>query len=142
MDRKEFFASLGLSAASFALMNCAGCTKSTDSPSSGQGGAPASVNFTLDLNAAANSALTRDGGFLISNDVIVVRKSLGVFIAVQRSCTHSNVSLTYQSSINKFYCSAHGATFSESGAVGNGPATRPLNVYQTELTGTTLRIYG
>lgn len=63
MDRKEFFASLGISAASFVLMNCAGCAKSTDSPSSGTGGAPASVNFTLDLNATANTALTHDGGF-------------------------------------------------------------------------------
>ena len=65
-----------------------------------------------------------------------------MFFSIQKYCIHANVILTYQSFINKFYCSAHGATCSESGAVGNGQATRPLNLYQTELTGTTLRIYG
>jgi len=140
MDRKEFLASLGISAASFAIMNCAGCAKSTDGPSSGTSG-PANVNFILDLNASANAALSNNGGFIISNDVIVVRKSAGNFIAVQRSCTHENYSLTYQPSNSRFYCPNHGATFSESGAVGNGPANRALTVYKTELTGTNLRVY-
>jgi cytochrome b6-f complex iron-sulfur subunit len=140
MDRKEFLASLGISAASFAIMNCAGCAKSEDGPSSGING-PAGVNFTLDLNASANAVLSTNGGFLTSNDVIVLRKSAGNFIAVQRSCTHGNYSLIYQSSSSRFYCNNHGASFSESGAVSNGPASRSLSVYKTELTGTNLRVY-
>ena len=140
MDRKEFLASLGISAASLALMNCAGCAKSTDEPSSGTSGTT-NVNFTLDLNASANSALLNNGGFLISNDVIVVRKSLGNFIAVQRTCTHENYGLTYQAAASRFYCNNHGATFSDGGAVTNGPANRPLTVYKTELTGSNLRVY-
>lgn len=140
MDRKDFLATLGISAAGFALMNCAGCAKSSDGPSSGISG-PIGVNFTIDLNASSSAALLNNGGFLISNNIIVVRKSLGNFIAVQRSCTHENYSLTYQPSGSRFYCSNHGATFSESGAVTNGPANRSLSVYKTELTGTTLRVY-
>jgi cytochrome b6-f complex iron-sulfur subunit len=140
MDRKEFLASLGISAASFAIMNCAGCAKNSDGPSSGTTG-PTTLNFTLDLNASSNAALLNNGGFLISNDVIVVRKSAGNYIALQRSCTHENYSLTYQPSNSRFYCSNHGATFTESGAVSNGPANRSLSVYKTELTGTNLRVY-
>ncbi|WGQ10554.1 hypothetical protein QG516_02655 [Pedobacter gandavensis] len=33
MDRKDFLASIGLSAATFALINCAGCAKSSNAPS-------------------------------------------------------------------------------------------------------------
>ncbi|SDM12507.1 cytochrome b6-f complex iron-sulfur subunit [Daejeonella rubra] len=140
MDRKEFLAGLGISAASFTLLNCAGCAKSEEGPSSVLSG-PVNVNFTLDLNASANASLLNNDGFLISNDVIVVRKSTGNFIAVQRSCTHENYSLTYQSSNSRICCSNHGATFSEGGTVSNGPASRSLSVYKTELTGTILRVY-
>nr|WP_199079634.1 Rieske 2Fe-2S domain-containing protein [Pedobacter sp. ASV19] len=140
MDRKDFLASIGLSAATFTLINCIGCSKSSDSPSGDTSG-PTGIDFTLDLSLPANSALTSNGGYLVSNGVIVARTTAGNYVAVQRSCTHESYGLIYQGSASRFYCANHGATFSENGAVTNGPASRPLTTYRTQLTGTSLRIY-
>ncbi|MBE9601681.1 ubiquinol-cytochrome c reductase iron-sulfur subunit [Pedobacter sp. MC2016-24] len=140
MDRKGFLASIGLSAATFALINCIGCSKSSSSPSSDTSG-PTGVDFTLDLSSSANAALASNGGYLVSNGVIIARTVSGTYVAVQRSCTHESYSLIYQGSANRFYCANHGATFSESGTVTNGPASRSLTTYHTQLTGTSLRIY-
>ena len=139
MDRKDFLNSLGMSAAAFAVINCIGCKKS-GGPSTGISG-PTGINFTLDLSLTANSALLNNGGSLISNGVIVAKTTAGIYIAVQRSCTHENYNLTYQSVNKRFYCPNHGATFAETGSVTNGPASSSLTVYNTQLTGTSLRIY-
>ncbi|MEO7529830.1 MAG: Rieske 2Fe-2S domain-containing protein [Sediminibacterium sp.] len=127
MDRKYFLASTGLSAATFALINCAGCAKSSSSPSTDTSG-PTGIDFTPDLSLSANSVLNTSGGYLVSNGVIVARTSSGTYLAVQRSCTHESYSLIYQASANRFYCANHGATFSESGTVTNGPASRTLTI--------------
>lgn len=140
MDRKDFLNSIGMSAAAFALINCIGCKKTEDSSSTDTTG-PTGVNFTLDLSLAANAALLTNGGSLVSNGVIVARTNTGSYIAVQRSCTHESYTLTYQSANSRFYCPNHGATFSENGAVTNGPASRALTVYNTQLTGTSLKVY-
>ena len=140
MDRKDFLNSIGMSAAAFALINCVGCKKSVSGSSADTTG-PTGINFSLDLSLAANAALLSNGGSLISNGVIVARTKTGTYIAVQRLCTHESYTLTYQSANSRFYCPNHGATFSESGAVTNGPASRSLTVYNTQLTGTTLKVY-
>lgn len=139
MDRKDFLNSIGMSAAAFALINCIGCKKNEVDVSNTTG--PTGVNFTLDLSLAANSALLNNGGSLTSNGVIVAKTTAGSYIAVQRSCTHENYTLTYQPSNKRFYCPNHGATFTETGSVTNGPASSSLVVYNTQLTGSSLRIY-
>ena len=141
MDRKEFLASIGLSAASFAIINCLGCSKSSDSSSSGTVNGPTGIDFTLDLSSSANAALLTNGGYLVSNGVIVARTTAGAYIAVQHSCTHESYGLVYQGNNSQFYCANHGATFSNTGAVTNGPANRALTTYNTTLTGTSLRDY-
>ncbi|MFP5079914.1 ubiquinol-cytochrome c reductase iron-sulfur subunit [Pedobacter sp. JCM 36344] len=140
MDRKDFLNSMGMSAGAFALINCIGCKKSDNSPSPDTKDSTG-LNFTLDLSLAANAALLTNGGSLVSNGVIVARTKTGNYIAVQRSCTHESYTLTYQSVDSRFYCPNHGSTFSEGGTVTNGPASRSLTVYNTSLTGTSLRIY-
>lgn len=139
MDRKEFLNSMGMSAAAFALINCIGCKK--DNQVSADTTGPTGVDFMLDLTLASNAALLNNGGSLMANGVIVARTKTGNYIAVQRSCTHESYTLSYQSANSRFYCPNHGATFAESGAVTNGPATRSLSVYNTQLTGTSLRVY-
>lgn len=140
MDRKDFLNSLGISVATLAVINCIGCKKSADSSNSDTSG-PTNVDFTLDLSASANSALLTNGGYLISNGVIVARTTTGTYIAVQRSCTHESYNLSYQATNSRFYCPNHGATFSQNGAVTNGPATKSLTTHNTLLTGPSLKIY-
>lgn len=141
MDRKEFLAQLGMSAASFAVLGClGGCTKSTDAQSSGTT-APSGVDFTIDLSQAANAALNNNGGYLYKNGVIVARTMAGAYIAVQQICTHESNSVVYQGDRSRFYCDCHGASFSESGSVTGRPAPRALAQYNTSLNGSTLRVF-
>lgn len=140
IDRKEFFASLGISSAALALICCVGCSASQ---AKGSTTAPitAGLNFILDLNAPANAALKANGGFIISHNLIIARTSSGAFIAAQQACTHQGFTLAYQADDNQYMCSAHGSTFSEKGIVVNGPAAINLATYKTILTGTSLRVF-
>lgn len=140
MDRKEFLSAIGLTAVSFAAINCVGCSKKSDAAASGVSG-PSGVDFTIDLSLSANAALQTNGGFMALNGVIVAKTTAGVYIAVQQSCTHENYPLTYQASSQRFYCNNHGSYFTEKGAVQNSPANKNLTVYNTTLTGTSLRVY-
>ncbi|NLU95400.1 ubiquinol-cytochrome c reductase iron-sulfur subunit [Chitinophaga sp. Ak27] len=139
MNRNEFLAALGIGSASVILTTCLGCSKSSGGVTPSD--PPGNIDFTLDLRASANAALLTNGGFLSANGVIVAKTSAGAYIAVQQSCTHESYPLNYQASSHQFYCNNHGATFSEDGSVINGPASRSLTVYKTQLTGTSLRIY-
>lgn len=139
MDRKEFFSAIGVGAVALSVLSCIGCGKGSDNgPSSN---AATNVDFTLDLSASANSALATNGGYLVSHGVIVARTTSGAYIAVQQSCTHESYPLTYQAGNHQFYCNNHGATFTENGTVTGGPTNRSLTVYNTTVTGTSLRVY-
>ncbi|ASU31987.1 QcrA and Rieske domain-containing protein [Mucilaginibacter xinganensis] len=140
MDRKEFFSIVGVGAASALVMSCVGCSKSSDSGKSSVTG-PTGVNFTLDLTLAANAALLNNGGYLAANGVLVAKTSAGAYIAVQQSCTHQNYPLVYEGSSQQFFCNNHGSAFSEKGVVLNSPANRNLTVYNTLVTGTSLKVY-
>ena len=136
MDRKEFFSLMGGSAASFFLLNCIGCSKS-----SGAVTAPSTIDFTIDLSSSAYSALSVNGGFLAQQGVLIARTMTGNYIAVQQSCTHQNYPLVYDGPHGVFYCQNHGSAFSETGIVLNPPAQSNLKVYKTTLTGSSLRVY-
>ena len=139
MDRKEFLSLIGLSSAGLAMATClGGCAKNV---SSGSTSAPTNVDFTLDLTQASNASLQTNGGFLYSNGIIVARTLAGAYIAVQQTCTHETVTVTYQAGNHRFYCDGHGATFTEAGIVTGGPAPRALKSYNTSLTANSLRIY-
>ena len=141
MDRKKFIQLMGIGTGTMILASClGGCTKDDDDDH--ETPTPASnVDFTLDLTQSANSALKNNGGYMVTNGVIVAKTNLGTYIAVQKSCTHEQYNLVYQGDNKRFYCFNHGATFSEAGAVTNGPATKSLVTYKTQLTGNSLRVY-
>lgn len=133
MDRKEFLSLIGFSAVAVALPTCMGsCSKTSSS---------LSVDFTLDLNAASNSALKNAGGYVISNGVIVARTTSGDYIAVSAACTHEGANVAYNSSGNNFVCPRHGATFNSTGGVTGGPTSTNLQKMNTSLNGTNLRVY-
>lgn len=132
MNRKEFLSILGISAGGLVVATCLGSCKKTETNP---------VDFTIDLSNSSYSALNTNGNFLVTKGVIIAKTNTGSFIAVAATCTHEGTNVTYQAANNRFHCNNHGANFSSNGAVQNGPANTALQQYNTELTGTTLRIY-
>ena len=135
MDRKKFLSALGFSAASIALSACLGGCKS-DSPSG------PTVDFTIDITLPAYSALANAGGYVYANGIIIAKTTAGSIIAVSEACTHEGANVQYQSNNNRFYCPRHGATFSNTGAVTNGPASTALKQYTVTVNGNSVRVNG
>jgi cytochrome b6-f complex iron-sulfur subunit len=139
MDRKDFLSQVGVGAAAFLAPIClggiAGCGKSSKNSTPS---APSNVDFTLDVSSGA---LASNGGYLVSQGILVARTNSGTFLAVSAACTHEGTSVTYNAANNNFVCPNHGAKFSSSGMVTLGPATTNLKSYNTSLTNSTLRIY-
>jgi cytochrome b6-f complex iron-sulfur subunit len=139
MDRKNFLSQVGVGAAAFLAPIClggiAGCGKSSNDSTPS---APSNVDFTLDVSSGA---LASNGGFLVSQGILVARTNAGAFLAVSAACTHEGTTVNYNAANNNFVCPNHGAKFSSSGMVTLGPATTNLKSYNTSLTNSTLRIY-
>jgi cytochrome b6-f complex iron-sulfur subunit len=132
MNRKEFLSIVGIGATGVFATSCLSACKKENNTN---------IDFTLDLSSSANSALAANGGYVISQGVIVAKTSAGEFIAVSAACTHQGVNVQFQSSNNRFYCPGHGANFNTNGTVQNGPANSPLTKYNTSLSGNILRVY-
>lgn len=137
IKRNEFLKSLGLKGASLLAVYCG---VSTLSSCQNEALTPAAaVDFTLDLTNASYSALNTVGKHVVYNQVVVARVSSTSFAAVTQICTHEGkAQVTYNGS--KFYCTAHGATFSTTGNA-ESVTSIALKTYQTALTGTSLRVY-
>jgi cytochrome b6-f complex iron-sulfur subunit len=133
MDRKEFLERMGIAITiPFCLGAMQSCNQSNPIP------APTNVDFTIDVSSGA---LSQNGGYVAKSGLIVARTLSGEFLAVSAACTHEGTSVQYRASQNNFICPSHGATFSSNGKVTNGPAKKSLAVYNTQLTGTTLRVF-
>jgi cytochrome b6-f complex iron-sulfur subunit len=132
MDRKEFIQLAGASAGWMLISSCLnGCSSNEVTP------APANIDFTLDISTGA---LANKGGSLNQNGVIVARTLADTFIAVSAACTHEGTTILFQSASTNFKCPNHGAVFTSTGSVVNGPATKALTQYKTVLTGNSLRV--
>ena len=150
MKRQQFLTTLGVSAATVLFVPyLVSCSKSNSidsgtgpGPGSGTGGA---VDFTLDLSLSANSALNTNGNSIINSGIIIARTSSATFLAVAAVCTHEGSQIQFDSANNRFKCSntgaGHGSIFTGSGSVISGPAPTALRTYNTQLSGTMLRIY-
>ena len=78
MERREFLEKLGLGAAFVITTACLqSCSKDSSGP----------VDFTLNLDDAANSALKTNGGYVISNNTVVARTLAGEYVAVPVKCS-------------------------------------------------------
>jgi cytochrome b6-f complex iron-sulfur subunit len=142
MDRKEFFSKVGFGAAAALLPACiagiATSCSSDNSTSPSPAPAPSGVDFLLDVSTGS---LATNGGYLVSQGIVVARTNSGTYIAVSASCTHEGTNVNYNASGNNFICPNHGAQFSSTGAVTQGPANTNLKKYNTTLTGNSLRVY-
>lgn len=142
MNRKEFFARAGFGAAAVLLPACiAGLSSSCssdDSSSSTPAPAPTGIDFNVDVSSGT---LATNGGFMVTNRIVIARTLTGSFIAVSATCTHEGTNVNYNGSGNNFICPNHNSEFTSTGVVTKGPATSNLKQYNTSLNGNTLRVY-
>ncbi len=143
MKRGEFFSAFGISAGMlFMAPVISSCSKSmTDSTSNPAGGTNGAVDFTVDLSSANYSVLNNNGGSVVQNNIIIARTSAGAYVALSSICTHQGSTIGFESAASRFHCPNHGSNFGLDGSVINGPALTALKKYNTQLTGTTLRVY-
>ena len=147
MERKDFIEKVGLSAASVLIFGCMqSCSKSgstPEAPSNNNSTTPKTIDFTINLSIAPYTVLNNAGGFYVdaTNGIIIDKTLTNEFIAVSSICTHQSVTVEYQGNSNRFYCPGHGSTFTNAGAVSNGPAAVALKQYKTLLTNNNLRVY-
>lgn len=134
MKRKDFLAQVGIGAALVLAPICfgslTGCKKTSTSP--------ANVDFTIDVSTGA---LSKNGGFLVKDTVLVARTNSGTFLAVAAACTHEGTTVNYNATGNNFVCPNHNAMFNSAGVVTQGPANTNLTKYNTTLTGNSLRVF-
>jgi cytochrome b6-f complex iron-sulfur subunit len=136
MERKDFLKVLALSAAGGSLISfLASCKKNDPAP------AAATVDFTIDLSASSNAALSSPGGTVISNQIIIINNN-GTYIGLSDICTHQGCSLTYSPSSQHLQCSCHGGVFSLNGSVVSGPPPSSLKQYAVTRNGNILHITG
>ena len=138
MTRKDFFASVGFGAATLLIPSCIGGLVTSCESEGSPSPAPTHVDFTLDISTGT---LATNGGFLVHSGIVVARTNTGDFLAVSASCTHQGTNVNYSATGNKFICPNHGAQFSSTGVVTQGPASSNLHQYNTQLTDNLLRVY-
>jgi cytochrome b6-f complex iron-sulfur subunit len=93
------------------------------------------VSVTID--AASPLASAGSAAFLQSTigRFLVARTGQQSFSALTAVCTHEQCDVTtFSSSSSRFVCPCHGSQYTTSGAVANGPATRPLQSFPTTFT--------
>lgn len=145
MERKDFLRSLGAGAAFALTFPCVqGC--SNDENPGNIVEEPTGIDFTIDLTSTEAENLSENGGFILKNLVVIVRNLEGEFVAATQVCSHE--SYDQVRFVNQdggiFYCDVHGSRFAQDGTplnqVDSNPP-RPIRIYNTELTGDTLRIF-
>ncbi len=145
MERKEFLRSLGVGAAFALTFPCLqGCSK--DDSAGTIKPVPTNVDFTVDLNSTEAENLTENGGFILKNDVVIVKNLAGNFVAASQICSHQGYDQVRFQGIDGgiFYCDVHGSRFDQNGTplnqVDSNPA-KPLKVYMTEVSNSILRVF-
>lgn len=125
------------------LAACGGGGGSPSSPSSSSGSAPQLTTVAGTVNGRTIS-VTVDGvaALAATGAAAIVQTSLGSFLiartgpdaftALTAICTHEACTVSGFSA-GQFVCPCHGSRFNTTGGVINGPATRPLQQYPTQL---------
>lgn len=123
VSRREF---LARSAGGAALVVLAACANGPTVPKSGH----------LVITVASFSGLATVGRLVkVGDSHAVKRTGAATFEAYSMFCTHAGCE-TFLSG-QQFQCPCHGSVFSNTGAVLQGPASRPLNVLPTSYDAAT-----
>lgn len=145
MKRKEFLRSLGVGAAFALTFPCVqGCSKD-DEPAGDIKPVPTNVDFTVDLSSAEAEKLKQNGGFILKNDVVVVKNLEGNYVAASQICSHQGYDQVRFQNVEGgiFYCDVHGSKFKQDGSplTNIGDPAKPLKVYMTEVSDNILRVF-
>ena len=140
MERRKFLESIGIGAAfvlSTACLHSCGKNEPNTTPTPTTG-----VDFTLNLDDAANASLKQNGGFVIANGVVVAKDKDGKFVAATQLCSHAGFkTVKFDNSKNEFMCTTHGARFDTLGKGLNSEGSNGLTIYKTTQTGSSLRVF-
>jgi len=149
MQRKQFLKGLGAGAAFAVAFPCLhACSKDEGSEVEGDGDAvvPSGVDFTVDLESQEAQNLGENGGFIVMDSIVIVKNLEGQYVAASQVCSHEGYAQVQFVDRNGgiFSCDVHGSRFEQNGTplnkVGDEPA-KSLKVFQTELSGTMLRVF-
>lgn len=140
LSRNEFLKKLGFGGASLLAVYCASFGLSSCANESDGVTPSGTVDFTLNLEDSANVALKTNGGYVISNNVVVAKTNNGDYAAVTLICSHEGErKVTYRT--DRFYCTEHGAEYDNNGKGLNSNGSKGLTVYQTFLSNNQLRVF-
>jgi cytochrome b6-f complex iron-sulfur subunit len=115
------------------------CSKDSSTNPEGNTGGNGN-NIELDLTQAANAALNNTGGWLVTQNVIIINTGGGNFAALTSICTHQGCTVGYNSPAGKIQCPCHGSVYNIDGTVVSGPAPRALTSYSVSLAGNLLTV--
>jgi len=136
MERRKFFRNFAVGGSLLltapVLFNS--CSDDSDDEKTPAGG------ITVDLTDPTFAALKTVGGFAYKGDIIIIRSTDTVYLALSKVCTHSNCTVTYNPSSKDIPCPCHGSKFSTEGAVLSPPANSPLKKYNVKQDGNILTI--
>jgi cytochrome b6-f complex iron-sulfur subunit len=96
--------------------------------------------LTIDLNDAANAPLKQQGGFVVTDNTIIINTAADGIIALSSICTHKGCTVGYDKAHQDILCPCHHSEFAFDGSVIQGPATRPLPKYKVTREGEKLTI--
>lgn len=145
-SRRGFLRTSCSAAALLALgWNVAGCdatepTVDAEPPAPGDGIRIEGDTITLDLSGTKTQGLKQAGNalFIASAHTIVINAA-GTLRAFTSICTHEGCDVEHFQN-NRLTCFCHGSQFDTSGAVLQGPASRPLAQYAVTRDGDTVTI--
>lgn len=138
MERRKFFRDFAVG--SSLLLTAPVLFNSCSDDSNDNGNPPPPGGVTVDLTDSAFSALNTVGGYAYKGDIIIIRSTDSVYIALSKVCTHQGCTVTYNSGNNNLPCPCHGSLYTINGAVVNGPAPDPLKRYDVKKNGNILTI--
>jgi cytochrome b6-f complex iron-sulfur subunit len=96
--------------------------------------------LTVNLNDSQFAPLKQQGGFVVTDNTIIINTAADGLIALSSICTHKGCTVGYDKANQYILCPCHHSEFAFNGSVIQGPATKPLPKYKITRDGDKLTI--
>lgn len=94
----------------------------------------------LDLSNSSYSKINVRENYIVASSIVVALSKTGQYLAATVTCSHEPKKQMIYSS-GEWYCTAHGARFSEAGSGLNSNGKKGLTVYKVATDGKTVVVY-